>query len=201
MPTYTTVLDPAHLLHILSASSYHVLFISLFTSRRPLLVMMKSPVELTVYCRDRERKEDMDLPGPFSACVLPVTVIYTAPPGVNTHPIMWFVNVVQHQRSPSANRQKNQTERVSGVWEVWREIDMTVMPRHLSPLPAVRSAAQLLMLPPDLFSHQSIASWEQRLDFHVCIKWSVPVFSRAFTKQPGSVQHVKHFSLALCLGC
>lgn len=112
LPTCIAVLNPSPSF-ISSASSYRVLSISLFTPCRPLLAIMKSPVELAVNCRDRQRKEDMDLPGPFSACVLLVILIYTAPSGVNTHSIMWFVNVAQHKRSPSVNRERKIKQRGS----------------------------------------------------------------------------------------
>lgn len=85
-------------LHPAAAASSRVLF-----GRR----WRRADVQLTLYCKDGERKERGLGSALFSACVVPVALIYTAPPPcANTHSIIWFVNSVQHERGQSVNRER-----------------------------------------------------------------------------------------------
>lgn len=114
LPSYTAVLGPA-------ASSSHLISLLLLLLLLPCAfhIFIYSPLSAAVAERRWWRAQ---LSWQFTAEIesekrtwicralsLPVTIIYTAPPGANTHSIMWFVNIVQHKRSQCANRERKKS--------------------------------------------------------------------------------------------
>lgn len=107
-------------LHPAAAASSRVLF-----GRR----WRRADVQLTLYCKDGERKERGLGSALFSACRLN---LYSPPP-VPTHTPWYDLSTVYNMKEDRVLiERENQTETVSAA-EVWREIDMSVTPRHRPP--------------------------------------------------------------------